>query len=73
MTAAYGPEYVGKLKQGFAGRWMDVLPRTGKAGGAYMQGSAYDVHPYLHLNHNYDYRGAVDLRARMGSWRSHAC
>jgi oligoendopeptidase F len=55
VTAAYGPEYVAKLKQGFAGRWMDVLPRTGKAGGAYMQGSAYDVHPFLHLNHNDDY------------------
>src|SRR5689334_5758184 len=55
VTAAYGPEYVAKLKQGFAGRWMDVLPRTGKAGGAYMQGAAYDVHPFLHLNHNDDY------------------
>ncbi|MGZ6009188.1 MAG: M3 family oligoendopeptidase [Rhizomicrobium sp.] len=55
VTSEYGPEYVGKLKQGFAGRWMDVLPRTGKAGGGYMQGAAYDVHPYLHLNHNNDY------------------
>jgi oligoendopeptidase F len=55
VTAAYGPEYVADLKKGFAGRWMDVLPRTGKAGGAYMQGAAYDVHPYLHLNHNYDF------------------
>jgi oligoendopeptidase F len=55
VTAAYGPEYVADLKKGFAGRWMDVLPRTGKAGGAYMQGAAYDVHPYLHLNHNDDY------------------
>jgi oligoendopeptidase F len=55
VTAAYGPDYVEKLKRGFAGRWMDVLPRAGKAGGAYMQGSAYDVHPYLHLNHNDDY------------------
>ncbi len=55
VTAAYGPEYVADLKKGFAGRWMDVLPRPGKAGGAYMQGAAYDVHPYLHFNHNYDY------------------
>ena len=55
VDSAYGPEYVTDLKKGFAGRWMDVLPRTGKAGGAYMQGAAYDVHPYLHLNHNYDY------------------
>jgi len=55
VTAAYGPEYVAALKKGFAGRWMDVLPRPGKAGGAYMQGAAYDVHPFLHFNHNYDY------------------
>ena len=55
VTKAYGPEYVAKLKQGFSSRWMDVLPREGKASGAYMNGSAYDVHPYLHLNHNYDY------------------
>ena len=55
VTAAYGPDYVAALKKGFAGRWMDVLPRPGKAGGAYMQGSAYDVHPFLHFNHNYDY------------------
>lgn len=34
---------------------MDVYPRQGKASGAYMNGSAYDVHPYLHLNHNDDY------------------
>ncbi|HEY0106592.1 MAG TPA: M3 family oligoendopeptidase [Rhizomicrobium sp.] len=55
VTKAYGPEYAADLKKAFAGRWMDVLPRTGKAGGAYMQGSAYDVHPYLHLNYNGDY------------------
>jgi oligoendopeptidase F len=55
VTAPYGPEYAAKLHQAFSGRWMDVLPRTGKASGAYMNGSAYDVHPYLHLNHNYDY------------------
>jgi len=55
VTAPYGPEYAAKLHKAFAGRWMDVLPRAGKASGAYMNGSAYDVHPYLHLNHNYDY------------------
>jgi oligoendopeptidase F len=55
VTAPYGPEYAAKLHQAFAGRWMDVLPRPGKASGAYMNGSAYDVHPYLHLNHNYDF------------------
>jgi oligoendopeptidase F len=49
------------LRRGFSGRWMDVLPREGKAGGAYMNGSAYDVHPFLHLNHNYDYESLSTL------------
>jgi oligoendopeptidase F len=61
VTAAYGPEYTAMLHKGFSGRWMDVLPREGKAGGAYMNGSAYDVHPYLHLNHNYDYESLSTL------------
>ena len=55
VTSVYGPEYTAMLKKGFSGRWMDVLPREGKASGAYMNGSAYDVHPFLHLNHNDDY------------------
>ncbi len=55
VTAAYGPEYTALLKKGFDSRWLDVYPRPGKASGAYMNGSAYDVHPYLHLNHNGDY------------------
>ncbi len=55
VTAPYGPDYAAMLHKAFAGRWMDVLPRDHKAPGAYMNGSAYDVHPYLHLNHNYDY------------------
>jgi oligoendopeptidase F len=55
VTRAYGDEYTSLLKKGFAGNWMDVYPRPGKASGAYMNGSAYDVHPYLHLNHNGDY------------------
>jgi oligoendopeptidase F len=56
VTSVYGPEYAAALKRGFTGRWMDVLPREGKAPGAYMAGDAYDVHPFLHLNHNFDYQ-----------------
>lgn len=51
----YGGEYTALLQKGFSGRWMDAGPRQGKASGAYMSGSAYDVHPYLLLNHNSDY------------------
>jgi oligoendopeptidase F len=55
VTSVYGPEYAAPLKQGFAGRWMDLYPRPGKAGGAYMNPQAYDVHPYLLFNNHDDY------------------
>ena len=54
--APMGNEYLGLLKQGFAAQWMDSPPRPGKASGAYMFGSAYDVHPYLLLNHSDDFQ-----------------
>jgi len=50
-----GPDYLSELKAGWAGRWMNVYPHQGKASGGYMNGSAYDVHPFLLLNHNDDY------------------
>lgn len=51
----FGPEYINILKDAFARRWMHVYPQKGKRSGAYMNGGAYDVHPYLLLNHNDDY------------------
>ena len=53
--APLGDAYLVALDRGFAGRWMHALPQTGKASGGYMEGSAYDVHPYLLLNHTDDY------------------
>lgn len=53
--APYGSTYTDILKEGFSKRWMHVYPQAGKQSGAYMNGSAYDVHPYLLLNHNDDY------------------
>jgi oligoendopeptidase F len=55
VDAIYGPEYTNFLKKGFAGNWMNVYPHPGKANGAYMNGSAYDVHPYLLFNNHDDY------------------
>jgi len=51
----FGEDYLSLLRKGFSLRWMNVYPHEGKASGAYMSGSAYDVHPYLLLNHNGDY------------------
>jgi oligoendopeptidase F len=53
--APLGPDYLAMMRKGFAGRWMNAYPHQGKASGGYMLGSAYDVHPYLLLNHNNDY------------------
>jgi oligoendopeptidase F len=53
--APMGEEYLAALRHGFAGRWMHVAPAPGKYFGAYMNGSAYDVHPYLLFNHNDDF------------------
>jgi oligoendopeptidase F len=51
----YGEEYLDHLRHGFSQDWTNALPRERKASGAYMSGWAYDVHPYLLLNHNDDY------------------
>ncbi len=43
--APLGREYVDTLRSGFASRWVDWMPSTGKSSGAYSTG-AYGVHPY---------------------------
>jgi len=64
--APYGEEYLVFLRQGFARKWTDAYPRPHKASGAYMNGSAYDVHPYLLLNHNDDYASLSTLAHEWG-------
>lgn len=61
-----GEEYLGLLRRGFSQRWMNALPQRGKMSGAYMIGSAYDVHPYLLLNHNDDYYSLSTLAHEWG-------
>ena len=50
-----GEDWVSLQKDAMAERWMHIYPQRGKRSGAYMQGFAYDVHPYILLNHNDDY------------------
>jgi oligoendopeptidase F len=61
-----GEDYLDLLRRGFAGRWMNVYPHPGKAAGAYMSGGAYDVHPYLLLNHNDDYQSMSTIAHEWG-------
>lgn len=50
-----GDDWVEMQEAAMNERWMHVYPQRGKRSGAYMSGFAYDVHPYLLLNHNDDY------------------
>ncbi len=50
-----GDDWVDMQKAAMDERWMHVYPQRGKRSGAYMSGFAYDVHPYILLNHNDDY------------------
>lgn len=61
-----GPEYVATMKDALQHRWMDVYPRAHKKSGAYMNGIAYDVHPYLLLNYNDDYESVSTLAHEWG-------
>ena len=54
-VAPLGPDYVAGLREGFAARWTHTYPQPGKRSGAYMNGSAYDVHPFVLLNYHDDY------------------
>ena len=51
----FGSTYLDLLQQGLSQNWMHSHPQPGKKSGAYMNGSIYDVHPYVLLNHNDDY------------------
>lgn len=53
--AVLGDDWVRMQREAIGARWMHVFPQQGKRSGAYMQGSVYDVHPYLLLNHNDDF------------------
>jgi oligoendopeptidase F len=50
-----GDDWVDMQREAMDQRWMHVYPQRGKSSGAYMNPAAYDVHPYVLLNHNDDY------------------
>jgi oligoendopeptidase F len=61
-----GPDYGATFARATAARWMDPRPRPGKQSGAYMNGSAYDVHPYLLLNLSDKYDGLTTYAHEWG-------
>ncbi len=61
-----GEEYVAAYDMSVEDRWMHVYPQPGKRSGAYMFGAAYDVHPYVLLNHNDNYESASTFAHELG-------
>src|SRR5437660_689022 len=49
-ASALGPEYQGRMREGFRGGWIDVYENEGKRSGAY-SAPVYGTHPYMLLNY----------------------
>jgi len=61
-----GKEYVEVVDKAFKSRWIDIYPNAGKRSGAYSNGSAYDVHPYILMNYTGQYNEALTLTHELG-------
>jgi oligoendopeptidase F len=61
-----GSDYTGVLERGFRERWVDWYPTEGKVSGAYSNGGAYDVHPYILLNYLGQYNDVSTLAHELG-------
>ncbi len=64
--APLGPEYVAAVRRAFGERWIDLLPNEGKRSGAYSNGAAYDVHPYMLINFNGKYADMSTVAHELG-------
>jgi len=61
-----GKEYNKMIRRSFEEGWIDVFPNAGKRSGAYMDGIAYDVHPYILLNYKSKYNDVSTLTHELG-------
>jgi oligoendopeptidase F len=61
-----GMDYVSVLNRAFSERWLDWYPAEGKRSGAYSNGGAYDVHPYILLNYLGQYNDVSTLAHELG-------
>jgi oligoendopeptidase F len=61
-----GADYTSVVRKAFNERWIDLLPSEGKRSGAYSNGGAYDVHPFMLLNYNGKYTDVSTLAHELG-------
>jgi oligoendopeptidase F len=65
-VAPLGTDYQATIGGAFDSRWIDLYPNDGKASGAYSDGGAYDVHPYMLINYNGQYADVSTLAHELG-------
>jgi oligoendopeptidase F len=71
--APLGEDYLALINKAFNERWIDLFPTDGKRSGAYSNGSAYDVHPYMLLNYNNKYDDMSTLAHELGHTMQSYC
>ncbi len=61
-----GGDYAAAANHAFNERWIDLYPTPGKRSGAYSNGGAYDVHPYMLINYNGKYNDVSTIAHELG-------
>jgi oligoendopeptidase F len=61
-----GRDYVALISASLNGRFTDYYPQPGKTSGAYENGAAYDVHPFVLTNYNDDYESVSTVAHEWG-------
>jgi oligoendopeptidase F len=61
-----GADYQAVVGRAIDERWIDFYPTEGKRSGAYSNGGAYDVHPYMLLNYLGQYNDVSTLAHELG-------
>jgi len=64
--APLGTGYTSVIERAFNDRWIDLYPNAGKRTGAYSNGGAYDVHPYMLINFNGRYDDVSTVAHELG-------
>lgn len=61
----FGDDYINNINKAFDERWIDVMPNTGKRGGAYSSG-CYDTYPYILTNFQGGFNDVTTLIHELG-------
>ena len=64
-VAPLGAQYQGRMREGFAGGWIDVYENEGKRSGAY-SAPVYGTHPYMLMNYTDTLDDVFTLAHEMG-------